>query len=95
MDAFADRLNVKSALKVEIGVHSDARDGADAARLDQRRAEAIVDYLVTRAVKRDRITAKGYGFSRLKNHCAPGISCTEEEHAENRRVEFTVLEILP
>jgi len=95
LDAFADRLNVNSALKVEIGVHSDARDGADAARLDQRRAEAIVDYLVTRAVKRDRITAKGYGFSRLKNHCAPGISCTEEEHAENRRVEFTVLEILP
>lgn len=94
LDAFAERLNVNSALKVEIGVHSDARDGADAARLDQRRADAIVDYLVSRAVKRDRLVAKGYGFTRLKNHCAPGVTCTEAEHAQNRRVEFTVLEVL-
>ncbi|MBL7950378.1 MAG: carboxypeptidase regulatory-like domain-containing protein [Flavobacteriales bacterium] len=94
LDAFAERLNVNSALKVEIGVHSDARDGTDASRLDQRRAEAIVDYLVSRAVKRDRLVAKGYGISRLKNHCAPGVTCSEAEHAQNRRVEFAVLEVM-
>lgn len=94
LDAFAERLNVNSALKVEIGVHSDARDGTDAALIDQRRADAIVDYLVSRSVKRDRLVAKGYGFTRLKNHCAPGVTCTEAEHAQNRRVEFTVLEVL-
>lgn len=95
LDGFADRLNVNPALRVEIGVHSDARDGADAARLDQRRAEAIVDYLAGRAVKRDRLVAKGYGATRLKNHCAPGVTCTEAEHAQNRRVEFTVTELAP
>lgn len=94
LDAFADRLNVNSALKVEIGVHSDARDGSDAVRLDQRRAEAIVDYLVSRSVKRDRLVAKGYGISRLTNHCAPGVTCSEAEHARNRRVEFTVTEVM-
>jgi outer membrane protein OmpA-like peptidoglycan-associated protein len=95
LDAFAERLNVNPAVRVEIAVHSDARDGADAAKLDQRRADAVVDYLVGKGVKRDRLVAKGYGFSKLKNHCAPGVTCTEEEHAENRRVEFTVTSITP
>lgn len=92
LDAFADRLNVNPGLKVEIAVHSDAREGTEAARLDQRRAETIVDHLVSKGIKRDRLVPKGYGYSRLKNHCAPGVTCTEAEHAENRRVEFTVLE---
>ncbi|MBL7947289.1 MAG: PD40 domain-containing protein [Flavobacteriales bacterium] len=95
LDAFAERLNVNPAVRVEIAVHSDARDGADAAKLDQRRADAVVDYLIGKGVKRDRLVAKGYGFSKLKNHCAPGVTCTEEEHAENRRVEFTVTSITP
>jgi len=95
LDVLAERLNVNPALKVEIGVHSDARDATDAARLDQRRAEAIVDHLVRRGVKREKLVAKGYGISRLKNHCAPGVSCSEAEHAQNRRVEYTVLEVMP
>ena len=63
----AERLNVNPTLNLEIGVHSDARDGADAIKLDQRRADAIADYLATRGVKRDRVTAKGYGITRLTN----------------------------
>lgn len=95
LDVLAERLNVNPAVRIEIGVHSDARDGIDAARLDQRRAEAIADHLAKRGVKRDRLVAKGYGIARLKNHCAPGVQCTEAEHAQNRRVEYTVVEILP
>jgi len=94
LDAFAERLNVNPAVKVEIGVHSDARDGSDAAKLDQRRADAIVDHLTKRGVKKDQLLAKGYGIALLKNHCAPGVQCTEAEHAQNRRVEYTVTEIL-
>jgi outer membrane protein OmpA-like peptidoglycan-associated protein len=78
---------------MEIAVHSDAREGTDAAKLDQRRAEAIVDHLVAKGVARDRLVAKGYGISKLKNHCAPGVTCTEAEHAQNRRVEYSVLSI--
>jgi len=51
--------------------------------------------LVRRGVKREKLVAKGYGISRLKNHCAPGVSCSEAEHAQNRRVEYTVLEVMP
>jgi len=95
LDAFAERLNVNPTLNLEIGVHSDARDGADAIKLDQRRADAIADYLATRGVKRDRVTAKGYGITRLTNHCAPGVTCTEAEHAQNRRVEYMITAVAP
>jgi outer membrane protein OmpA-like peptidoglycan-associated protein len=63
--------------------------------MDQRRADAIVAHLVQRGVKRDRLVAKGYGFAKLTNHCVPGVPCSEEEHAKNRRVEYTVTEIVP
>lgn len=95
LDGFAERMNVNPGVKAEIAVHSDSRDGEDAAKMDQRRADAIVEYLVGKSVPRDRLVAKGYGISRLKNHCAPGVTCTEAEHAENRRVEFTIISIMP
>ena len=39
----------------------------------------------------DRIVAKRYGSTRLLNHCVPGVECTEEEHAENRRSTYAVM----
>ena len=95
LDGLAERMNVNPGIKVEIGVHSDSRDGAESAKLDQRRADGIVEYLAGKGVARDRLVAKGYGISKLKNHCAPGVTCSEEEHAANRRVEYTVLSITP
>lgn len=95
LDGLAERMNVNPGIKVEIGVHSDSREGDGAAKLDQRRADAIAEYLVGKGVARDRLVAKGYGISKLKNHCAPGVTCSEEEHAANRRVEYTVLSVTP
>lgn len=95
LDALAERLLVNRDLVVEIAVHSDARGKAqDEQRLTQKRAEAIVDHLVSRRVPRERLTAKGYGSARLLNHCAAGVQCTEEEHAVNRRNEYVVTGIL-
>ncbi|MDX9750792.1 MAG: OmpA family protein, partial [Flavobacteriales bacterium] len=95
LDALAERLLVNRGLLVEIAVHSDARGKAqEEQRLTQKRAEAIVDHLASRRVPRERLTAKGYGSSRLLNHCAAGVSCTEEEHAVNRRNEYVVTGIL-
>jgi outer membrane protein OmpA-like peptidoglycan-associated protein len=54
-----------------------------------------VDLLVKKGVKRSRLTAKGYGIAKLKNHCVPGVPCSEAEHALNRRVEYTVTEVKP
>ena len=37
-----------------------------------------------------RITAVGYGESKLINECADGVPCTEEQHQANRRTEFKI-----
>lgn len=62
--------------------------GSDAynQRLSERRAQAVVDYLVTHGISRDRLTSAGYGESQpiADNH-------TEEGRAKNRRTEFTIL----
>ena len=95
LDALADRLQVNPMLMVEIAVHSDARgDATEELKLTQKRADAIIAHLKTKGVAKDRLTAKGYGATRILNNCAPGVTCTDAEHAENRRVEYTVVSVL-
>ncbi|MBK8500009.1 MAG: PD40 domain-containing protein [Flavobacteriales bacterium] len=96
LDQLADRLKVNPAVSIEIGVHSDARgDGEAMLRLTQRRADAIMEYLRTRGVVKERMRARGFGATRLVNHCVPGVQCTEAEHAANRRNEWTVTSVQP
>ncbi len=73
---------------VEVGAHSDADGSASRNRdLTQVRAETIVDYLVEAGVKRERLTAVGYGETKpiADNSTAAG-------KAANRRIEFTFTE---
>jgi outer membrane protein OmpA-like peptidoglycan-associated protein/tetratricopeptide (TPR) repeat protein len=80
-------------LKIELGSHTDSR-GIDVYNLDlsQRRANSVVNYLVSRGISRDRMTAMGYGEQKLLNHCTNGVACSVAEHQANRRTEFKVLE---
>ncbi len=78
-------------LMVELGSHTDSRGSyRNNLILSQHRAETAAAYLVTHGIDPNRITAKGYGSSRLLNRCAPGVQCTEEEHQVNRRTEVKV-----
>lgn len=76
-------------LRIEIGGHADAR-GGDEYNLDlsQKRAQAVLDYLLTKYSQIDRkmFTARGYGEG---VPVAPNT--TVEGMARNRRVEFKVL----
>jgi peptidoglycan-associated lipoprotein len=78
-------------LNVEIGSYTDSR-GSDAENLTltQQRAELVVSYLVSQGINASRLTAKGYGETKLLNRCVNGILCIEEDHETNNRVEFTV-----
>jgi len=72
-------------LTVEIDGHTD-NTGAAAYNmtLSEKRAEAIKDFLVTRGIDPNRLTTKGFGFTK------PAASNkTKEGRAKNRRVEFT------
>jgi len=79
-------------IRIEINSHTDSRASDEFNReLSERRAKAVVDYLVSRGIKRSRMVYNGYGESQLVNHCSNGVDCTEELHAKNRRTEFRVL----
>jgi outer membrane protein OmpA-like peptidoglycan-associated protein len=54
--------------------------------LSQRRANAVVAYLVAKGVARDRLVPVGYGFERPIASNATALG-----RAKNRRVEFTIL----
>lgn len=82
----------KKNIKVELASHTDSRGGASANQdLSQRRAQSVVDYLVSKGIVRGRLIAKGYGETRLTNRCKDGVDCSEAEHQANRRTEFRVI----
>lgn len=78
----------------ELSSHTDSRASFEYnMELSQKRAESAVRYIILQGVSPSRITAKGYGESRLVNECADGVTCTEEQHQANRRTEFKITAI--
>ncbi|AXT50029.1 OmpA family protein [Aquimarina sp. BL5] len=78
--------------KMEIASHTDARGSKSSNKsLSERRAQAVVTYLLSKGVNGSRLVANGYGENRLKNRCADGVTCTERQHASNRRTEFRLI----
>lgn len=93
LDKLVAVLNEYPTIKIELSSHTDSR-GNDAYNLglSQRRAESAVGYLIAKGIAAERLTAKGYGETRLLNQCANGVQCTEAQHQLNRRTEFKVIE---
>ena len=90
LDTLVSTLVDNPKISVELSSHTDSR-GKDAynLKLSQQRAQAAVDYIVSKGVDRARITAKGYGETRplIKN------ATTEAEYQRNRRTEFKVTKV--
>ncbi|MBD0832097.1 OmpA family protein [Aestuariibaculum sediminum] len=90
-DKLLPLLNSKP-VSIEIMSHTDSRGNDDFnMSLSQQRANSVVNYLVSKGISRSRLSAKGYGETRLVNRCSNGVDCTEAEHQKNRRTEFRVL----
>ncbi len=77
-------------ISIELSSHTDVR-GSDTYNQDlsQRRAESAVQYIISQGIGAARLTARGYGESRL---IVPNAT-TEEEHQRNRRTEFKVVSV--
>ncbi|WP_047545026.1 OmpA family protein [Psychroserpens sp. Hel_I_66] len=91
-------LNKYPTMTIDIRSHTDCRGTASYnEKLSERRAKSTRQYLVDKGVDADRLTAKGYGESRLVNDCGcettDDTNCSEEEHQLNRRSEFIVTSI--
>ena len=60
-------LNDNAGVTIEIGAHCDYKgDDEYNRRLSQQRAESVVEYLIKNGIKKDRLTARGYGESQPK-----------------------------
>ncbi|MEJ6680595.1 MAG: OmpA family protein [Flavobacteriales bacterium] len=94
LDEYANVLKDNPFLSIEVGGHTDSR-GEDLynLKLSEKRSKNIHDYLLKQGVDTKQITYKGYGESLLKNKCADGVSCTDDLHSENRRIEFSIKKI--
>ncbi len=92
LDKVVRMLKDNPTLNIELGSHTDSR-GKDAynMKLSQKRAEAAVAYIIKQGIDAHRITAKGYGESKIINRCINGVKCSDKEHEENRRTEITIL----
>ncbi|MFP4845509.1 OmpA family protein [Winogradskyella sp. PE311] len=91
-------LNKYPTMKIDIRSHTDCRGPATYnEKLSDRRAQSTRQYLIDKGISQDRLTAKGYGESRLINDCgcepSNESSCSEEEHQLNRRSEFIITSI--
>jgi len=71
-------------VNIEVAGHTDSR-GSDAynMNLSQQRAEAVRNYLVSKGIAADRLSAKGYGESQ-----PIADNATDEGRFKNRRVEL-------
>ena len=78
-------LKKNPGIKVEIDGHTDNRGSAAYnMTLSERRAKAVMKYFVDNGIEAERLTTKGFGFTR------PAASNdTEQGRAKNRRVELT------
>ncbi|MGY5353202.1 OmpA family protein [Wenyingzhuangia sp. IMCC45533] len=86
-------LNANPGVKLEVASHTDSRGSKESNQdLSERRAIAVVNYLKTKGVNESLLVANGYGENKLKNRCSDGVSCTEREHAANRRTEFRLIQ---
>jgi len=88
LNRVAEGLKKRPGIRIEVGGHTDARGGdAHNRALSAHRAKAVRGYLVTRGLKADAVTARGYGET------APvADNATPEGRARNRRVELRITE---
>ena len=91
LDGVAQVLTSRSAMRIRIEGHTDARGGAAFNRtLSQQRAEAVRAYLIGRGIAGDRLEAAGYGEAQ-----PVADNASSEGRAANRRVVFAIIGTSP
>lgn len=93
LEGIVTLLNDNPKLKIELGAHTDAVGGLDYnQKLSQMRAQACVDYIVSKGIMADKIFARGYGEQKpVAPNFLPGGKDNPKGRQLNRRTEFTIL----
>lgn len=92
LNKLAEILIANPDIKIQLGSHTDCR-GTNSYNqiLSQKRAQSVVDYLISQKIAPERLSAIGYGESKPSENCECN-KCTEDEFQINRRTTFTILD---
>ncbi|HMQ48061.1 MAG TPA: OmpA family protein [Saprospiraceae bacterium] len=92
LDELVRNLKLNPAIQIQLSSHTDCR-GSDRYNedLSQRRAQSAVNYLIEKGIDPVRLSARGYGEGVPEASCLCA-RCSEEEHQQNRRTTFTILQ---
>lgn len=75
-------------LNLQIEGHTDQRGNEEYnMKLSERRAKAVMDYLIKRGVEEDRMGSEWHGKTKPVHDCG-AVPCTEAMHQMNRRTEL-------
>ena len=86
LDRLVKLLKDVPGLKIELSGHTDNTGSAQGnITLSQSRADAVVNYLVSKGIQKTRLTAKGYGSSKPID-----TNDTSDGRQNNRRTEFEI-----
>lgn len=90
LDKLVAVMNENPTMEILVKSHTDNR-GSDKYNmsLSERRARSTVQYIISKGISNKKITFKGYGETEPKVDCAE--TCSETEHAQNRRSEFLIV----
>lgn len=86
-------LREDSTAKLRVNAHTDSRGSNNYNDwLSARRGQRVIDWLVQQGVDVNRIEEHHFGKTKLSNHCTEGTVCSAEQHRENRRCSFEVVQ---
>ena len=86
LDEVAQALDDNKGFRVQVEGHASSEGGYDHNQaLSEKRAEAVLDYLVAHGISKDRLASQGFGSS-----VPADTNATVAGRENNRRVEFVV-----
>lgn len=90
LDKLVKIMNEHPEMNILVRSHTDSKGSADYnLKLSEKRAQATAQYLISKGISKNRLTAEGLGSSEPKIDCK--ANCTDDEDAQNRRSEFLII----
>ncbi|MDG5491177.1 OmpA family protein [Psychroserpens sp. SPM9] len=90
LDKLVKIMNDYPNMSIKVRSHTDSKGTASYnLNLSEKRAQATVQYLISKGIDKARLSAEGIGSQEPKIDCKS--NCTDEEDAQNRRSEFLII----
>ncbi|MCL9805801.1 OmpA family protein [Flavobacterium amniphilum] len=90
LDKLVKVMNDHPSMVILVKSHTDTKGrAAYNLNLSEQRAQSTVQYIISKGISSSRISGKGFGSSTPKINC--GSNCTDDDHAQNRRSEFMIV----